>query len=1021
MSGEEGITIDVFEYELNGYTRPGLDSSGDLIADTEPQVFTSTLGMADPSNECSSISIDSESKDSKESKDSDTRSCDVLTGILSVNQPKPSDGTKVVNNFLSNGNDDMIISPESSSDDQIPPLHLSDLLYLTTQYATKIPQKNRPTRENFYNIIKDRTNLLPFYEYDSKDPSNVADGDFVQPLVNNIIDVLRPVWNTIHTTTDTELQQLKTNPPPSVPATLIAKLKSPPVVPSPPTNMPFVGFDIDNIGKNLIQNYTLVKSHTPVEGDYYFIVGDLHGSLATFVRLLYRWKIMGVLNNKGELQNGSFDDKNTFIPNTEGKKINILFLGDLSDRGVWGYEIYYTLFYLYLINEKNTTAGKVFITRGNHEEISTNIEDGFLDNMQSSFNKLNEYDYGVMYHQYINVALSYFPSAHRIAYPDASEFLYLAHGGYPLQTTKDCINPPVMPLEEKDIYFFDSDILAMSHKPDNAESNPNSIRWNNYHSINETTYFPDRGCAIGLNTINNAKKSGYFFTIRAHQDTNANTKVLMAPSENDPVYTGLSANNKKDRLDEHAPIDIHEVDVAKFCPNKNKDGKECKGPIATLKVKLTSEVTINESPQDDILPVLTISTNTDTKRNLFRDSFVRVQFGGAKKRKGGDDEEEEEKDEEKEDDGSGSGSGSGSGDGNDDNDGKVDEKGIPIGLSPELRTLYEEVHKLHTNMEKLKKRLQSSGSLKDCEDIKKYEDLLKVAESNLDKALKEYRKNVVSDSSENTSTSTGTSSGGVNAKLNGFTVKGKNYIPYSINKLSKPRYYRHERLKQFKNGGKPYLPEDIPVLVSYGFLKRSKQGTIVVPKEEQEKKHILDFLLWVTAPKQYGYPSLIAKWLCNTRKQILEYLDNDITPLRVQQALRDQLAEINAALTIGRVTLKLIEGNGCSNPDALSKASGFDSAKLQAGVKPPPLVKNPCDPNNPYYKQLIKALNELIAAYNEYIEYLTNCLPFGNLTEEDRKKASAIALAVIKEIFAQMSVAAAITTALHQKINDEGL
>jgi len=259
----------------------------------------------------------------------------------------------------------------------------------------------------------------------------------------------------------------------------------------------------------------------------------------------------------------------------------------------------------------------------------------------------------------------------------------------------------------------------------------------------------------------------------------------------------------------------------------------------------------------------------------------------------------------------------------------------------------------------------------------------------------------------------------VNAKLNGFTVKGKNYIPYSINKLSKPRYYRHERLTQFRNGGKPYLPEDIPVLVSYGFLKRSKQGTPFVPKEEKEKNDILDFLLWVTAPIQHGYPSLIAKWLCNTRTQIIEYLNNDITPLRVQQALRDQLAEINAALTVGRVTLKLIKENGCDNPDTLSSASGFDSDKLRSGVKPPPPVKNPCNPNNPYYKQLIKALNELITAYNRYIGYLTTCLPNGNMTVEDQNKANAIAEAVIKELVSQMSVAAAITTALHQKMTDE--
>ena len=45
-----------------------------------------------------------------------------------------------------------------------------------------------------------------------------------------------------------------------------------------------------------------------------------------------------------------------------------------------------------LINEKNTTAGKVFITRGNHEEISINIGEGFLENMQKLFSN-TDYDY----------------------------------------------------------------------------------------------------------------------------------------------------------------------------------------------------------------------------------------------------------------------------------------------------------------------------------------------------------------------------------------------------------------------------------------------------------------------------------------------------------------------------------------------------------------------------------------------------------------------------------------------------
>jgi len=262
---------------------------------------------------------------------------------------------------------------------------------------------------------------------------------------------------------------------------------------------------------------------------------------------------MGVLNKNGILQNGRFNSKNEFITGISGKKVNLVFLGDLSDRGVWGYEIYYTLFYLYLLNKDNKDAGKVFITRGNHEEIGINSVEGFLHNMQTLFQtKLyteDEYDNNY-YHDYINTALSYFPSAHRITYPGKSQFLYLAHGGYPLQTTKECNDPPVMPLESKDMYFCDQDILADSYAvakdrvnyklvKSSTEREPleqNSIRWNNYHSIHETTYFPNRGCAIGLKTIEQAREKGYFFTIRAHQDIIANTKILMAPSGNNLNY-----------------------------------------------------------------------------------------------------------------------------------------------------------------------------------------------------------------------------------------------------------------------------------------------------------------------------------------------------------------------------------------------------------------------------------------------------------------------------------------------------
>jgi hypothetical protein len=179
--------------------------------------------------------------------------------------------------------------------------------------------------------------------------------------------------------------------------------------------------------KDIICDYTMVEAHTPEEGEQYIIVGDFHGSLGTFVRLLYRWKIQGYVGDDG------------IIPaQSDGKKVNIVFLGDVCDRGVWGYELYYTLFYLFLVNYSNPN-GRFYITRGNHEEYVTNDRLGFLDQINILFSPLdaihihqlnlrNKYLVDVLInahtpyvaappnlqHTQINTILSYLPSAHRI-------------------------------------------------------------------------------------------------------------------------------------------------------------------------------------------------------------------------------------------------------------------------------------------------------------------------------------------------------------------------------------------------------------------------------------------------------------------------------------------------------------------------------------------------------------------------------------------------------------------------------
>lgn len=82
-------------------------------------------------------------------------------------------------------------------------------------------------------------------------------------------------------------------------------------------------------------------------GQTYLFVGDTHGSAHSLMRLLYRWKKMGYIDENLHLTHNT----------------SICFLGDLADRGAYGAEVWYIALSLFVQN-----PGRVFIIRGNHEE-----------------------------------------------------------------------------------------------------------------------------------------------------------------------------------------------------------------------------------------------------------------------------------------------------------------------------------------------------------------------------------------------------------------------------------------------------------------------------------------------------------------------------------------------------------------------------------------------------------------------------------------------------------------------------
>ena len=94
--------------------------------------------------------------------------------------------------------------------------------------------------------------------------------------------------------------------------------------------------------------------------------GDFHGDVHSLVAWL-DW-----LNKKGDLNGFKLARPNTYM----------VFLGDYTDRGMYGVEVLYTLFRLKLEN-----PDRVLLVRGNHEDVSLAVNYGFLAEIQAKYGR----------------------------------------------------------------------------------------------------------------------------------------------------------------------------------------------------------------------------------------------------------------------------------------------------------------------------------------------------------------------------------------------------------------------------------------------------------------------------------------------------------------------------------------------------------------------------------------------------------------------------------------------------------
>ncbi len=536
---KNNIFVDVYEYLLEGYNIPDL-----VEAKYNPSVYTKSLKQS--VSDCGKIKVE----DSPE--ENVIRSCDVLDGILS--KAKSEKRSKMI--FPSDRPQEEIeyeteIKTELELDTDLPPIFLN------------IPEIGEINLLDFLNITALIPTKITYKKY------NLHDSDIIKfsPYVDKAT-LYNPIM--FEKLTDAICNYLSMN----------------------------LWRGSKKCGDN--DDQTLIKVITPNLEDKFIIVGDIHGSLATFIRLIYRWNKMGIIDNNGNIQ-GTY---------------KIIFLGDICDRGIWGYEIYLVLFFLFVKNNTDPNNMKFFINRGNHEEIHTNKSYGLLDDFQLRF--------GVKYYEKhyknINYLFSLLHSAIIIKNPNnLKKFIYLCHGGYPIVRTEDVDESGKYylfsyPLSEDELLrsniIINNQDIVRKINDRRGFYNINTIRWNDFHGYYSSRIDDsDARMLIGQDLINQFTKLGCMFSIRAHQDNYGNSILLFKDKKIDSTQKPLS-------------------DLISKCDSA--DTKKCKGPITTLTIKENSEINVlnlhHGIDSNDALPVLTVSTNTDYERKLSRDSFCLLRF-----------------------------------------------------------------------------------------------------------------------------------------------------------------------------------------------------------------------------------------------------------------------------------------------------------------------------------------------------------------------------------------------------------
>jgi hypothetical protein len=335
-----------------------------------------------------------------------------------------------------------------------------------------------------------------------------------------------------------------------------------------------------------------IKKINTNNNEKFICIGDIHGSIHTFIRLLFRFHKYGIIDIKTMKINEPY---------------NIVLLGDVIDRGSWGLEVVCILLILLVNNPQ-----RMHWNTGNHEDKKLNVIYGFYLELSKKYRHFKLDSEIEILHESLNKFFGYLSCAIIIHNIDINKKYWLAHGGLPQKLNTNNLEEPDIPFN-KSFYSFDPILKTWKLSSENETSGyylvddetAHSVKWGDFPYQVSCKRMTNLKCLTFEYFTNFMKKYGINGIIRGHQDSISNSLVFKRNNSN-------ILFNQPDRKEKLNNI---------YWNDRNDALKKNRyfGPIARLHID-----TLNQT--DLIHPVVTLSTNTDMGRRLTADSFGLLRF-----------------------------------------------------------------------------------------------------------------------------------------------------------------------------------------------------------------------------------------------------------------------------------------------------------------------------------------------------------------------------------------------------------